>query len=126
MTFFFPVSTVLPIIFVIYVLTGQDFMHVHTFRGHEHRVMALVFVNQEKPLCISADRGGGIYAWEINETLAQKPLKKWYEEKDWRYSGIHALAVSECGCLYTGSGDRLIKAWLLRVRNFPDVLKFKG
>ncbi|XP_021860843.1 uncharacterized protein [Spinacia oleracea] len=98
----------------INVWSLQDFMHVHTFRGHEHRVMALVFVNQEKPLCISADRGGGIYAWEINETLAQKPLKKWYEEKDWRYSGIHALAVSECGCLYTGSGDRLIKAWLLR------------
>lgn len=91
---------------------------MHTFRGHEHRVMALVFVNEEKPVCISADSGGGIFSWEINEPLAQEPLKKWYEEKDWRYSGIHALAVSENGCLYTGSGDRLIKAWLLKVSNF--------
>ncbi|XP_021730650.1 uncharacterized protein LOC110697582 isoform X2 [Chenopodium quinoa] len=98
----------------INVWSLQDFVHVHTFKGHEHKVMALVFLNQETPLCISADSGGGIYAWEINETLAQEPLKKWYEEKDWRYSGIHALAVSESGCLYTGSGDRLIKAWSLR------------
>ncbi|KMS95756.1 hypothetical protein BVRB_005290 isoform A [Beta vulgaris subsp. vulgaris] len=98
----------------INVWSLQDFTHVHTFRGHEHRVMALVFVNEEKPVCISADSGGGIFSWEINEPLAQEPLKKWYEEKDWRYSGIHALAVSENGCLYTGSGDRLIKAWLLK------------
>ncbi|KAL2933869.1 Myosin heavy chain kinase A [Bienertia sinuspersici] len=98
----------------INVWSLQDFTHVHTFRGHEHKVMALVFVNQEKPLCISADSGGGIFAWAINDSLAQEPLMKWYEDKDWRYSGIHALAVSEFGCLYTGSGDRVIKAWLLK------------
>ncbi|XP_057549426.1 uncharacterized protein LOC130827662 isoform X1 [Amaranthus tricolor] len=98
----------------VIVWSLQDFTHVHTFTGHEHRVMALVFVNQEKPLCISADSGGGIFAWQIDEPLAQQPLTKWYEEKDWRYSGIHALAVSESGYLFTGSGDRLIKAWLLK------------
>ncbi|KAK9757272.1 hypothetical protein RND81_01G153000 [Saponaria officinalis] len=92
----------------------QDFTHVHTFRGHEHRVMAMCFVDQEKPLCISADSGGGIFLWEVTQPFGEEPLKKWYEEKDWRYSGIHALVASESGYLYTGSGDRLIKAWLLK------------
>lgn len=98
----------------INVWSLQDFRHVHTFRGHEHKVMAVVFVDQEKPLCISADNGGGIFSWEVVAPYSQEPLKKWYEEKDWRYSGIHALAISEFGCLYTGSGDRLIKAWSLK------------
>ncbi|KAH9623191.1 hypothetical protein KSS87_001356 [Heliosperma pusillum] len=93
---------------------GADFTHVHTFRGHEHRVMAVVFVDQGKPLCISADNGGDIYSWEVIQPFGQTPFKKWCEEKDWRYSGIHALAVSEYGYLYTGSGDRLIKAWSLK------------
>lgn len=98
----------------INVWSLQDFTHMHTFRGHEQKVMAVVFVDQEKPLCISADNGGGIFCWEVVPPLGQEPLKKWHEEKDWRYSGIHALAISESGCLYTGSGDRLIKAWSLR------------
>nr|KJB29170.1 hypothetical protein B456_005G088100 [Gossypium raimondii] len=92
----------------------QDYSHVHTFRGHEHKVMAVVCVDEEQPLCISGDSGGGIFLWSINIPFGQEPLKKWYEEKDWRYSGIHALAVSENGYLYTGSGDKLIKEWSLR------------
>jgi len=100
---------------LIMFLHVQDFAHVQTFRGHEHKVMAVVFVDQEKPLCISADNGGVIFCWEVVPPLGQEPLKKWCEEKDWRYSGIHALAISESGCLYTGSGDRLIKVWSLRV-----------
>ncbi|PPS08454.1 hypothetical protein GOBAR_AA12188 [Gossypium barbadense] len=92
----------------------QDYSHVHTFRGHEHKVMAVVCVDEEQPLCISGDSGGGIFLWSINIPFGQDPLKKWYEEKDWRYSGIHALAVSENGYLYTGSGDKLIKEWSLR------------
>ncbi|KAH1096827.1 hypothetical protein J1N35_013748 [Gossypium stocksii] len=92
----------------------QDYSHVHTFRGHEHKVMAVVCVDEEQPLCISGDSGGGIFLWSINIPFEQDPLKKWYEEKDWRYSGIHALAVSENGYLYTGSGDKLIKKWSLR------------
>lgn len=91
---------------------------MHTFRGHEHKVMAVAFVDEEQPLCISGDSGGGIFLWSINIPFGQEPLKKWYEEKDWRYSGIHALAVSENGYLYTGSGDKLIKEWSLQVYFF--------
>ncbi|XP_022748867.1 uncharacterized protein LOC111298415 isoform X1 [Durio zibethinus] len=92
----------------------QDYSHLHTFTGHEHKVMAVVCVDEEQPLCISGDSGGGIYVWCINIPFREEPLKKWYEEKDWRYSGIHALAVSENGYLYTGSGDKLIKEWSLQ------------
>ncbi|GMI78386.1 hypothetical protein like AT1G21651 [Hibiscus trionum] len=92
----------------------QDYSHLHTFRGHEHKVMAVVCVDEEQPLCISGDSGGGIFLWSITTPFKQEPLKKWYEEKDWRYSGIHALAVAENGYLYTGSGDKLIKEWSLR------------
>ncbi|XVF39271.1 hypothetical protein PTKIN_Ptkin01aG0021500 [Pterospermum kingtungense] len=92
----------------------QDYSHLHTFTGHEHKVMAVVCVDEEQPLCISGDSGGGIFVWSISIPFRKEPLKKWYEEKDWRYSGIHALAVSENGYLYTGSGDKLIKEWSLQ------------
>ncbi|CAK9327542.1 unnamed protein product [Citrullus colocynthis] len=92
----------------------QDFSHVHTFIGHEHRVTDLVYIDEEQPLCVSADVGGGIYVWSIDLPLKQDPLKKWYEEKDWRYSGIHALAYSGNGYLYTGGGDKSVKAWSLK------------
>ncbi|XP_023001394.1 uncharacterized protein LOC111495543 [Cucurbita maxima] len=92
----------------------QDFSHVHTFIGHEHRITDLAYIDEEQPLCVSADIGGGIYVWSIVLPLKQDPLKKWYEEKDWRYDGIHALAYSGNGCLYTGGGDRSVKAWSLK------------
>lgn len=95
----------------------QDFSHVHIFKGHEHKVMAVIYVDDEQPLCISGDSGGGIFLWRISIPLGQEPLKKWYEQKDWRYSGIHALTTAGNGYLYTGSGDRSIKAWSLLVMN---------
>ncbi|PON91546.1 Guanine nucleotide-binding protein, beta subunit [Trema orientale] len=98
----------------IRVWSLQDFSHVHTFEGHEHKVMAIIFVNQEQPLCISGDSGGGIFVWGLSTPLGQEPLKKWYEQKDWRYSGIHALCLSSSGYVYTGCGDKSIKAWSLR------------
>ncbi|XP_062101266.1 uncharacterized protein LOC133807123 [Humulus lupulus] len=98
----------------IRVWSLQDFSYVHTFEGHEHKVMAIVYVDQEQPLCISGDSGGGIFVWSISATLAQEPLKKWYEQKDWRYSGIHALCFSRHGYVYSGSGDKSIKAWSLQ------------
>ncbi|CAJ2667700.1 unnamed protein product [Trifolium pratense] len=91
----------------------QDFSHLHTFRGHENKVMALVYVDDEEPLCISGDGGGGIFVWGITVPLRQDPLRKWYEQKDWRFSGIHSLTAFG-NLLYTGSGDRTIKAWSLK------------
>ncbi|KAI3972654.1 hypothetical protein MKX01_019312 [Papaver californicum] len=92
----------------------QSFSHIQTLKGHEHRVMAVVFVDAENPLCISGDSGGGIFVWQVGIPLGQEPLKKWFELKDWRYSGIHALAVSGTEYLYTGSGDKSIKVWSLQ------------
>ncbi|CAI0607487.1 unnamed protein product [Linum tenue] len=93
----------------------QDFSHVHTLKGHEHKVMAVIYSEEgQKPLCISGDSGGGIFLWTIHDPLDQTSLRKWYEEKDWRYSGIHALTTAGNGYLYSGSGDRSIKAWVLQ------------
>ncbi|KAL2339739.1 hypothetical protein Fmac_007679 [Flemingia macrophylla] len=98
----------------VHVWSLQDFSHLHTFRGHENKVMALVFVDEEEPMCISGDSGGAIFVWGIAAPLQQDPLRKWNEKKDWRFSGIHSLAVSKNHSLYTGSGDRTIKVWSLK------------
>ncbi|KAJ4835484.1 hypothetical protein Tsubulata_029625 [Turnera subulata] len=98
----------------VHLWSLQDFSHVHTFKGHEHKVMAVAYVDEEQPLCISVDSGGGIFLWSVNTPLVGEPLKKWYEQKDWRYSGIHTMVAPGNGYLYTGSGDRLIKAWSIR------------
>ncbi|KAI8013946.1 hypothetical protein LOK49_LG05G01283 [Camellia lanceoleosa] len=56
----------------------------------------------------------GIYIWGITDPFDQEPIKKLFEQKDWRYTGIHALAIYGTGHLYTGSGDKSIKAWSLQ------------
>lgn len=99
---------------IVNVWTLQDFSHVHSFRSHEHRVTAVVFVDEVEPLCISADNGGVICIWSAKIPLDTAPIKKLFEEKDWRFSGTQALAVSGNGCLYTGSGSKSIKAWSLQ------------
>ncbi|KAL6211997.1 hypothetical protein ACLB2K_017220 [Fragaria x ananassa] len=96
----------------IHVWSLQDFCHVHIFKGHEHTIKALIYVDEEKTLCISGDSGGGIFVWGTCSPLGQEPLKILYEQKDWRFSGIHALAFRN-GYIYTGSGDRTVKAWSL-------------
>ncbi|XP_008783321.3 uncharacterized protein LOC103702608 [Phoenix dactylifera] len=99
----------------INVWSLQDFSHIQSLRGHEHRVMAILVVDDtSQPICISGDSGSGIFIWTISTSLGKEPLKKWYEHNDWRYSGIHALAVSATGFLYSGSGDKSIKAWSLQ------------
>ncbi|XP_050126099.1 uncharacterized protein LOC126603331 isoform X4 [Malus sylvestris] len=95
----------------IHVWSLQDFSHVHTFKGHEHTIKALIYVDEEQPLCISGDSGGGIFVWGTCTPLRQEPLKTFHEDKDWRFSGIHALACRN-GYVYTGSGDRTVKAWM--------------
>lgn len=94
----------------------QDFSHIQSLSGHEHRVMAILVVDDtSQPICISGDSGSGICIWTISTSIGKEPLKKWYEHNDWRYSGIHSLAVSATGFLYSGSGDKSIKAWSLQV-----------
>lgn len=99
---------------VVNVWSLQDYSHVHSFKGHEQRVMAVAFVDYGEPLCISGDNGGTICIWRASTPLSQEPLKKLQEQQDWRYSGIHALAVSGSQYLYSGSGDKSIKAWSLQ------------
>lgn len=98
----------------INVWSLQDFSHVQTLKGHEHKITAIVVIdNDNQSLCISGDSGSGIFVWHIDSFLNQEPLNKWYEHDDWIYRGLHCLAVSGTGYLYTGSRDKTIKAWSL-------------
>ncbi|OWM85120.1 hypothetical protein CDL15_Pgr027907 [Punica granatum] len=88
----------------------QDFSHVHTFRGHEHKIMAVVYVDDEQPLCVTADGGGGIFVWDIGSfPLGNEPLKKCMEGHK---SVVSSLVVSQ-GALYSGSWDGMIRLWCL-------------
>ncbi|KAG2303506.1 hypothetical protein Bca52824_032157 [Brassica carinata] len=98
----------------IHIWSLKDFSHVHTFKGHQDKVMALIYIKGAESVCVSGDGGGGIFVWSTSFPLEEQPLRKWYEPKDWRYSGIHALAYSEDGYVYSGSGDNTIKAWSLQ------------
>lgn len=98
----------------IHVWSLKDFSHVHTFKGHQDKVTALIYIKGVETVCVSGDGGGGIFVWSTSFPLEEQPLRKWYEPKDWRYSGIHALAYSEDGYVYSGSGDNTIKAWSLQ------------
>ncbi|KAK4429619.1 hypothetical protein Salat_1262500 [Sesamum alatum] len=99
---------------IVHVWSLQDFSRVHSFKGHEHRVIAVVFVDGEQPLCISGDNENVICIWKATFPFSEEPVRKLHEKKDWRYSGIHAMAVSGTEYLYTGSGDKLVKAWSLQ------------
>lgn len=92
----------------------QDFSLVQTLKGHEHKIMAMVVIDGAQPICISGDSLSGIFVWHISTSASQELLKSWYEHNDWRYSGIHSLAVSGRGHLYSGGGDKSIKAWSLK------------
>ncbi|KAL0326134.1 UNVERIFIED_CONTAM: hypothetical protein Sradi_5182700 [Sesamum radiatum] len=99
---------------IVHVWSLQDFSLVHSFKGHEHRVTAVVFVDGEQPLCISGDNENVICIWKATIPFPEEPVRKLHEKKDWRYSGIHAMAISGTEYLYTGSGDKLVKAWSLQ------------
>lgn len=87
--------------------------HLETLRGHQHRILALA-IEPKASLCFSGDYGGCIFVWAIESVPRQEPITTWYEHRDWRYSGVHALAISKSGYLYSGSGDKTIKAWSLQ------------
>ncbi|KAJ4798748.1 Myosin heavy chain kinase A [Rhynchospora pubera] len=96
----------------INVWSLQDFSRIQTLRGHEHRIMAIITTDHvSESFCITGDAGSGIFIWKISSPLESEVFKSWYEHNDWRYSGIHSLAFSDSGYLYTGSGDKSIKAW---------------
>ncbi|CAL5388559.1 unnamed protein product [Camellia sinensis] len=63
--------------------------------------------------------GGFLFSSSFDKTVHVWSLQKLFEQKDWRYSGIHALAISGTGYLYTGSGDKSIKAWSLQDYSLP-------
>ncbi|KAI0511627.1 hypothetical protein KFK09_012257 [Dendrobium nobile] len=92
----------------------QDFSLVQTLKGHEHKIMAMVVVDGAQPLCISGDSSSGIFVWRISNSSSQELLKSWYEHNDWRYSGIHSLVASGTSHLYSGGGDKSVKAWSLQ------------
>ncbi|CAA7404517.1 unnamed protein product [Spirodela intermedia] len=101
----------------VHVWSLQDFSLVRTLRGPEHKLMAVVAVNPAgKPMCIAGDSGGGLCAWDvsISDTEEEEPMRRWHHHNDWRYSGVHSLAASESQFLYSGGGDRSIKAWSLQ------------
>ncbi|CAL4900854.1 unnamed protein product [Urochloa decumbens] len=98
----------------INVWSLQDFSRVQCLKGHEHKITAIVAVdNGNHSLCISGDSGSGIFIWSVDSILKEEPLYKWYEHNDWIYRGVNCLAVSGTGYLYTGSRDKSVKAWSL-------------
>ncbi|CAL5384086.1 unnamed protein product [Camellia sinensis] len=78
-----------------------------TFKGHLDCISGLTV------------GGGFLFSSSFDKTVHVWSLQKLFEQKDWRYSGIHALAISGTGYLYTGSGDKSIKAWSLLDYSLP-------
>jgi WD40 repeat protein len=102
----------------------NDYRMVQAFRGHEHRITALA-VHEASELCISGDYGGYIYAWNVaSRDNSATPVAVWQEHQDWRYSGVASVAISGDGLLYSGSGDRTIKAW--STSDFKQVATMEG
>ncbi|CAM6126816.1 unnamed protein product [Calypogeia fissa] len=94
-----------------------------TLEGHSIVVMALA-VDHNTSRCFSGDTGGKICAWKIGEGIAEPLLATWQDHDDWRYTGVASLAVSADEILYSGSGDRTIKAWSLQ--NFSQLGTMEG
>ncbi|KAI3807544.1 hypothetical protein L1987_23474 [Smallanthus sonchifolius] len=93
----------------INVWSLQDLNHVHTFKGHEHKVMAIVFGEREIPLCISGDNGGSgdksVKAWSMHDYSLSCTMNG-------HKSVVCALAVCN-GVLYSGSWDGTVCLWCL-------------
>lgn len=88
-----------------------------SLQGHSHMVAALA-VDQNTFQCFSGDTSGKICAWKIDGNAADNPLvATWQEHDDWRYTGVTSLAASADGILYSGSGDRTVKAWSSQVNS---------
>lgn len=83
---------------------------------------SLVLANSNQWL-ISADYGAEIFIWELrhqefrsnSRIIFPEKIKSWKDHMDWRFFGVLAMAVSETKVLFTGGGDRTVKAWSLEV-----------
>ncbi|KAI3417659.1 uncharacterized protein J3R85_014340 [Psidium guajava] len=93
----------------VQVWSLQDFSHIHSFRGHEHKIMAVIYADGEQQLCVSADSGSGIFVWEIHSPMMEEPLKKCM---DGHKSVVSALVACD-GVLYSGSWDGTVRLWCL-------------
>ncbi|KAG6541103.1 hypothetical protein Mapa_017474 [Marchantia paleacea] len=85
-----------------------------TLEGHHTQVVLALAVDPVSMRCFSGDNLGHLCAWRLEEESeeAQTPLlASWQEHNDWRYTGVASLAVSGDGMLYSGSGDKTVKAW---------------
>ncbi|XP_024395086.1 uncharacterized protein [Physcomitrium patens] len=88
----------------------SDYKTVQVFEGHEQRITAIA-AHEASGLCFSGDYGGRIHAWNIASIGNSASVTTWLEHQDWRFSGVASLAISNDEFLYSGSGDRTIKAW---------------
>jgi WD40 repeat protein len=94
---------------------GQDHKLQQTLKGHSHMIAALA-VDPNSSTFFSGDNGAHICAWKIGDDTSEPLRATWKEHNVWKYTGVASLAVSADGVLYSGSGDRTVKAWSLQVR----------
>ncbi|KAL2630330.1 hypothetical protein R1flu_015016 [Riccia fluitans] len=93
----------------VWSLEGNQLLK--TLKGHHTQVILALAVDVNSMRCFSGDQSGLMCVWQLAEDMATPFRASWREHSDWRYTGVASLAVSEDGILYSGSGDRSIKAW---------------
>ncbi|KAL3688251.1 hypothetical protein R1sor_014560 [Riccia sorocarpa] len=93
----------------VWSLEGMQLLK--TFEGQHTQVILALAVDVESTRCFSGDQSGRICVWQLEEDITTPFLTSWLEHDDWRFTGVACLAASEDGILYSGSGDRTIKAW---------------
>ena len=103
---------------------------LHTLSSHSHRITALLPIppptthpspnaSSEPQWLVSADYGCQVSVWDLggasdDADVAPIEVAKWQDHSDWRYFGVLALCGWEGGVVYTGGGDRVVKAWSMR------------
>lgn len=106
------------ILTVVWFNLEQTQQLLKILEGHHTQVVLALAVDPVSMRCFSGDSLGHLCAWRLEEESeeAQTPfLASWQEHTDWRYTGVASLAVSGDGVLYSGSGDKTVKAWSSQV-----------
>eukprot|EP00850_Spirogloea_muscicola_P019037 SM000182S03927 [mRNA] locus=s182:53650:56808:- [translate_table: standard] len=117
--------------------SATDGRLLHTLTGHGGRVTALAALevptggssgHSRRWLLASGDHARSVHVWSLPPLppLADgggpQELAAWQEHGDWRFLGVLALEAlphvaggcTEAPLLYSGSGDRTVKAWSLQ------------